>query len=109
MDFRNDTPDDAMRFGDAAVLAKAMSDENRLQILMRLSEGQKSVSQLVEETRLSQPLVSHHLRELRHALLVSVERKGAFVYYRLSNDSIPEIIFFLRSLAKSLLRSKKGL
>jgi DNA-binding transcriptional ArsR family regulator len=65
----------------AAFVARTMADANRLRILLCVHAGKKSVSGIVEELNLSQPLVSHHLRELRRALLVRMERRGPFVYY----------------------------
>lgn len=59
-----------------AFLIKSLADENRLRILLLLTNGKKSVSSIVEELDLSQPLVSHHLKELRRSLLVKVERSG---------------------------------
>ena len=50
-------------FQTVAFLAKSLSDENRLRILLRVSNGKKSVSSIVEELGLSQPLVSHHLKD----------------------------------------------
>src|SRR3989339_1289432 len=79
----------------AAFLAKSLSDGNRLRILLLISSGRKSVSAIVEELNLSQPLVSHHLKELKRALLVKVEREGPFIYYELADARILEI---LRSL-----------
>ncbi|MCK7513364.1 MAG: ArsR family transcriptional regulator [Desulfobacterales bacterium] len=49
-----------------------------------MSGQKKSVSSIVEELGLSQPLVSHHLKELKRCLLVTVERSGPFIYYGLS-------------------------
>ena len=63
-----------------AFLAKSLADENRLRILLCVNSGKKSVSGIVEELGLSQPLVSHHLKELRRSLLVKVERSGLFVF-----------------------------
>jgi predicted transcriptional regulator len=52
-----------------ACLAKGLSDENRLRIFLSLSGKKKSVSAIVDEVGLSQPLVSHHLKELKRCLL----------------------------------------
>jgi hypothetical protein len=49
----------------AAFLAKSLSDGNRLRILVLISRDKKSVSAIVEALNLSQPLVSHHLKELK--------------------------------------------
>ena len=93
---------------EIAFLAKSLSDVNRLRILLSLEKKGKSVSVLVEELGLSQPLVSHHLRELRRTLLVSVERKGPFVYYSLADDSVVKRISELLQLAERLLAQKSG-
>ena len=78
-----------------AVIAKGISDENRLRILLSLANGPKSVSKVVEEMELSQPLVSHHLKELRLSGLVKVERKGPFVYYEISGSQVLEALISL--------------
>jgi ArsR family transcriptional regulator, zinc-responsive transcriptional repressor len=88
-------------------VAKSLSDENRLRILLCLNNGKKSVSGIVEELNLSQPLVSHHLKELRRSLLVKVERRGPFIYYEIADARIPEILEALKDLATDLLAARK--
>lgn len=89
-----------------AVLAKCLADENRLRILFSVSKGKKSVSRIVEELNLSQPLVSHHLKELKRSLLVNVERRGPFVYYELSDERILSILEQLNELGDDLLKAR---
>jgi DNA-binding transcriptional ArsR family regulator len=89
-----------------AFVAKSLSDENRLRILLCVSEAKKSVSGIVEELNLSQPLVSHHLKELRRSLLVKVERRGPFVYYEIADPRIVEILAALKDLATDLLAAR---
>lgn len=96
------------RLADLAFLARALSDENRLRILLFLSQGKRSVSQIVEGLSLSQPLVSHHLRELKRTLLVEVERKGPFVYYWLDRPELMELLHSMSTLAESLITSRKS-
>ena len=90
-----------------AFLAKSLGDENRLRILLSLENGKKSVSAIVEELQLSQPLVSHHLKELRRALLVEVERRGPFIYYEMAHPGILDILKALDDLAVALLAARK--
>lgn len=92
----------------AAFLSKCLSDENRLRILMLLNSGQKSVSRIVEELHLSQPLVSHHLKELKRFLLVKIERRGPFIYYEITDRKVIDILENLDGLAKELLANKKA-
>ena len=92
--------------GIAAFVGKSLSDENRLRILLSLCDGRKTVSTIVEEMNLSQPLVSHHLKELRRCLLVRVERKGLFVYYEIADERVIDIVRQLAHLATDLLSQR---
>jgi DNA-binding transcriptional ArsR family regulator len=91
---------------DVAFVSKSLSDENRLRILLSLANGRKTVSTIVEEMNLSQPLVSHHLKELRRCLLVKVQRKGLFVYYEISDRRVIDIVGQLAHLATDLLSKR---
>jgi len=94
-------------FQPVAFLARSLSDENRLRILQYISGGKRPVNNIVEELNLSQPLVSHHLRELKRSLLVKVERSGLFIYYELSDPRILNIIQSLSTVARDLLSARK--
>lgn len=90
-----------------AFLAKSLSDENRLRILMSLHGGKKSVNSIVEALNLSQPLVSHHLKELKRSLLVKVERQGPFIYYEMVDKRIIDILKEIGSLGTVLLTNRR--
>jgi ArsR family transcriptional regulator, zinc-responsive transcriptional repressor len=93
-------------FRDVAFVAKALADENRLRIILALRPGKKSVSRIVEELGISQPLASHHLKELKRALLVTVERNGPFIYYELADHRITAILADLDDLSTDLLANR---
>ena len=88
-----------------AAICKSLADENRLRILQTIGQGKKSVSQIVEALELSQPLVSHHLKELRQNHLLKVEREGPFVYYQISNGGILELLDRVNEIAQDLIDS----
>ncbi|MEW5913849.1 MAG: ArsR/SmtB-type metalloregulator TsoR [Thermodesulfobacteriota bacterium] len=88
----------AERASRLAVMAKGLADENRLRIFLCVALGPKSVSRVVEEVALSQPLVSHHLKELRRSGLVKVERKGPFVYYQAAGPQVTQVLAALAEL-----------
>jgi DNA-binding transcriptional ArsR family regulator len=94
-------------FQTVAFLAKSLSDENRLRILVCVSNGKKSVTSIVEALGLSQPLVSHHLKELKRSLLVKIERSGPFIYYELVDPRILDVIRTLSTVATDLLTARK--
>jgi ArsR family transcriptional regulator len=66
-------------------LFRALGDETRLEMVGLLAaEGKElCVCELESHFELSQPTVSHHLRILREAGIVSAERRGTWVYYAL--------------------------
>ncbi len=72
-----------------------LRDSNRLRILFAIGKDRKCVSEIMDDTSLPQTLVSFHLRPLRESGILSTERKGAFIYYSLSE---PTLIDLLRSL-----------
>jgi len=71
-----------------AELFRALADPFRLRILVTLSRAKHEVCvcDFVEAFPLRQPAVSHHLGILREAGLVKAERRGTWVYYRISDD-----------------------
>jgi DNA-binding transcriptional ArsR family regulator len=95
-----------IEFQSVAFLAKSLADENRLRILLCISQGKKAVGSIVEELGLSQPLVSHHLKELKRSLLVTIERSGPFIYYELSDPAILEALRDLNAVAANLLATR---
>lgn len=106
--FPPDGPSVAADLKAAAFVAKSLGDENRLRILLLLRQGRQSVSAIAEQLGISQPLVSHHLKELRRGLLVVVERQGPFVYYELADGRIVLILDQIGRLAADLLNSRRG-
>ena len=78
-----------------------------LRILLFLCQGKESVSRIVEELKLSQPLVSHHLKELKRSLLVTVERNGPFIYYDMADKRIVTVLKDIKLLANDLLANRK--
>ena len=67
---------------------EALASGPRRQILAYLSETELSTSQLAERFSMSAPAVSRHLSILENAGLVSSERQGQFVMYRLNGDNL---------------------
>lgn len=83
---------------------KAIADPTRLQILAMIEasdNGSACVCDLTEPLGLSQPTVSHHLKKLADAGLISGERRGTWAYYSLNHERLGEISsFFERAAAK---------
>jgi len=75
---------------DYARLFGALADETRVQIVRLLAEQTEPlcVCHVEAAFALSQPTISHHLGRLRRAGLVTTERRGVWIYYRLDRDRL---------------------
>lgn len=84
---RRRTPDGDLR--EMGRYFQALRDVLRLRILLTLAaSGEMSVTELARALRISQPLVSFHLRPLRVLGLVRVRRAGRVVYCSIDMDEI---------------------
>ena len=72
----------------AALRFRALGDETRLRVLEELIPGERCVADIMESTALGQSLVSHHLRILREAGLVTDRRDGRWVYYAIVEPAL---------------------
>ena len=93
-------PDSVERF------FKVLGDDNRLRILQALDGGEFSVSEILERTALPQTLASFHLRILREAGVLTMERRGPFVYYRLADASLLNLLESCAKYAEKLTDTK---
>jgi len=69
-------------------LCKTLASEKRQRILGALRDKELTVSQLVDETGMSQANTSQHLSLLRSKGVVNTRRDGAHVYYSIANPKI---------------------
>ena len=91
----------AERARQIAPVLKALSDENRLTILLAVADRDSSVTELTAATGLAQTLVSHHLKSLRENGLVVATPVGRSNVYSLCCDAIAEPIALLSTLASA--------
>jgi DNA-binding transcriptional ArsR family regulator len=78
-----------------------ISDATRLHIILVLLDGERNVSELVTAVGSSQGRVSMHLQCLRWCGFVESERRGKYVYYRVRDERVQELINLARAFAAS--------
>jgi ArsR family transcriptional regulator, arsenate/arsenite/antimonite-responsive transcriptional repressor len=66
----------------------ALASTPRRQILAYLSKAELSTSDLASRFAMTAPAISRHLSVLENAELITSERRGQFVYYRLNADNV---------------------
>jgi len=76
-----------------ATLFKALADPHRVRIvnLLATSPEPVCVCDLVPSLGLAQPTVSHHLKKLVAAGLITREQRGSWAYYALDRDAVSRL------------------
>ena len=92
-----------------ADICSGLADPRRILILYALSEQARNVSEIAKEINISQPAASRHLTLLRERCLVSAERNGQSVVYRLEDNRIIEALDLLRTVLAEKLRNQADL
>lgn len=91
--------DDERLAGQEHVLT-ALADPTRLRMLHLLSRHDSlCVCEVEAAFDLGQPTISHHLKILREAGLVTVERRGTWAYYAVARHAVRELVSDLEALA----------
>jgi len=87
-------------FAQFAVVAKALGHAHRLEILEQLAQGERSVEVLADRAGLSIANASQHLQQMRQAGIVAARREGKFVFYRLADEAVLDLLAALRRIAE---------
>jgi len=83
-----------------ASLARALGSPHRLELLEHLAQGEKSVDTLATKAGLTVANASQHLQALRREGLVTADRRGKQIIYRLSDDDVLDLLATLRTVAE---------
>ena len=75
-------------FEMAAEIFRVMSAPMRLKIISCLCNGEKNVTQLLEEIDTTQPNMSQHLNTLYQSGVIGKRREGVQIFYRIVNDRV---------------------
>lgn len=71
---------------NTAAFFKALSDENRIRILKLLQSGEKCACVLLDDLRITQPTLSHHMKMLCDSGIVVGRKEGKWTHYSISPD-----------------------
>lgn len=80
------------QLSDLADLFKVFGDSTRIRILFVLFESEVCVCDLAETLNMNQSAISHQLKILKQAKLVTSRREGKSVFYSLADDHVRTII-----------------
>ncbi|MXP22046.1 metalloregulator ArsR/SmtB family transcription factor [Gordonia sp. HNM0687] len=99
----------AARAASSAPALKALGDPVRLRLLSEVAAspgGEACVCDISGPFDLSQPTISHHLKVLREAGLVTSERRATWVYYRVNTEALAQLAGLLGELSSVVGESR---
>lgn len=76
----------------ASAFLKGLANKHRILILCHLSKGELCVSELMEQTGISQTSMSQHLSKLKLEGIVTFRREHRTLYYKIKNKSVLKIM-----------------
>ncbi len=79
---------------------KALSDENRIEILSLLKHEEQCACLLLEKLDLSQSGLSYHMKILTEAGLVDARPDGKWINYKINDENAKELISILEEIFK---------
>lgn len=82
-----------------ARIMKALSNDNRLALYMEIAKHEETdfdgpqcnVSEIVKIFRLSRPTISHHLKELANADLITTKKRGKFLVASINRQTLANV------------------
>lgn len=83
---------------NVASILKAISHPQRLMLLCHLADGEKTVGELEELCGCSQSAISQFLKTMKHKKMLTSEKRGLFVYYRMHNPKVKKLVFSLSKI-----------
>src|SRR5437899_10067673 len=90
-------------YAQFARIGHALASPKRIELLDLLGQGEKTVEALAEQVATPIKNTSAHLRVLRQAQLVDTRRDGTYVYYRLADSDVHDVLRTLEGLGHSRL------
>ncbi len=92
-----------------AEICAGLADPNRILILYALAQSPRNVTELCNELKMPQPLVSRHLKVLRERGMVIFKRQGTVVQYFLADERLIQALDLLRAVMRDGLAKRAEL
>ena len=93
-----------MNYEQNSLILKAMADPSRMKIIDLLSSGSLCACDVLQHFDFTQPTLSHHMKVLEKAEIISVNKQGQWHHYQLREEFVTQ---FMRSMMNLLTNSSE--
>jgi ArsR family transcriptional regulator len=83
-----------------AKIFKALSHPNRLELYLKIAKAHEAsfetgcecfVTDIIDSLKIGAPTISHHIKELANADLISTEKKGKYLTCKVNEELVEEV------------------
>jgi ArsR family transcriptional regulator len=92
-----------------AEVCKTLASPKRLEIIHALKDGERTVTDLVEELGVPKANVSQHLAVMRHKGVLRTRRKGVNIYYSLVNPKVVHACTLMKEVLTEQMKERSKL
>ncbi|MBE6485667.1 MAG: helix-turn-helix transcriptional regulator [Methanosphaera stadtmanae] len=87
-----------MKIEEISKISKALSEPKRVEITLLTSKKKMCANNILEKFDITQPTLSHHMKQLTDCKLMNVKRDGKMCYYSINQNTLNEYIEFLEKM-----------
>lgn len=87
-----------MEIEEVSKIAKALSVPNRLEIMILISGKEMCACHLLEHFNITQPTLSHHIKQLKDCKIINERKQGKWSYYSVNEEKINEFKRFINNI-----------
>jgi len=91
-----------------ALISKALSDPNRLQIIQMITDQERCACKLLEHFNITQPTLSHHIRILSDCNLIRTRKDGKWSHYSMNMETMEAYKTYVNTLYIAALASTES-
>lgn len=87
-----------MKIEEITKISKALSEPKRIEIIGLTSKKEMCANHILEKFDITQPTLSHHMKQLTECKLMNVKKDGKQCYYSLNKNTLNEYLKFLENM-----------
>lgn len=87
-----------MKIDEISKISKALSEPKRIEITRLTSKNEMCANNILEKFDITQPTLSHHMKQLTECKLMNVKKNGKMCYYSINKDTLNEYIDFFEKM-----------
>lgn len=80
-------------------ISKALSEPKRIEILLLTAEHEMCANEILEKFDITQPTLSHHMKQLTDCSIIKVRKNGKMSNYSLNKEKLNEFLDFFEKIS----------